>query len=712
MVQLFTSSCYNRDMDILSELNDQQRLAVEHGDGPLLILAGAGSGKTKTLTHRIAYLVRERGVRTDQILAVTFTNKASREMRLRLAGLLGGNADNRLFMPWMGTFHSICVRLLRIDGGAIGLDPRFVIYDEDDRVGLIKQVMKAKGLSDRDIRPKVIATKISNAKNEMRTADEFSAMAKSPYEQKIAEVYQGYEVALAKSSALDFDDLLIKTVELLRVNNEIRQKWRTKFNYILIDEYQDTNSVQLSLIKLLVNDQRNICVVGDDAQSIYSFRGADYRNILNFDKDFPGTTVIKLEQNYRSTGEILDLANKLIQHNMNRTDKNLWTDQGRGVQPRLSEHDSETSEAFAVAYEIQNQALNGRNHDDIAILYRTNAQSYAIERALRQAEIPYKIIGGQRFLDRAVVKDVLAYLRLIYQPNDRVSFSRIVNVPRRGIGDVSVAKFLLANEVRGGNIIENLLSVQTIDGLTSRARNSLLTLGGLLENLRKSIDNQPAELLEQIIHQTGYDKYVNDGSLQAEERMENLGVLVTEASAYADVESFLEEMSLMSSSDDQAERQVTMMTLHSAKGLEFPVVFLVGAEEGILPHARVFDSGKPDDIEEERRLCYVGVTRARKELFVSCARSRAQFGQIAYSAPSRFLNEMGLITESKNNTYQAEEIDDFYPDTLGYEIGDRVRSLKFGEGEIIDTDGLAVSVRFDAGGTKKLNVEFARLEKI
>ncbi len=699
-------------MGILSELNDQQKLAVEHSDGPLLILAGAGSGKTKTLTHRIAYLVSERGVRTDQILAVTFTNKASREMRLRLAGLLCGNADNRLFMPWMGTFHSICVRLLRIDGDAIGLDPRFVIYDQDDRVGLIKQVMKAKGLSDRDIKPKIIATRISNAKNEMRTAEDLSVGARSPYEHEIAEVYRYYENALAKSSALDFDDLLIKAVELLRDNNEIRQKWRTRFSHILIDEYQDTNSVQFALIKLLVNDQHNICVVGDDAQSIYSFRGADYRNILNFDKDFPGTKVVKLEQNYRSTGEILDLANKLIQHNVNRTEKSLWTDRGRGVQPRLSEHDSETSEAYSVAYEVQNQVLSGRGYDDIAVLYRTNAQSYAIERALRQAEIPYKIIGGQRFLDRAVVKDVLAYLRLIYQPNDRVSFSRIVNVPRRGIGDVSVAKFLLFNETRGGDIVDNLLSVQAFDGLTGRAKNSLLSLGKLLDELRKSINNQPAELLEQIIRQTGYDKFINDGSLQAEEKMENLGVLVAEASAYVDVETFLEEMSLMSSGDDQAEQQVTMMTLHSAKGLEFPVVFLVGAEEGILPHARVFDSGRLDDIEEERRLCYVGVTRARKELFISCARSRSQFGQIEYSAPSRFLGEMGLMAEKSSDLDTSDESCEFFPDTPSYEIGDRVRSLKFGEGEIIDTDGLAVSVRFDTGGTKKLNIEFARLEKI
>lgn len=698
--------------DFTDGLNDEQARAVTHGDGPLLILAGAGSGKTKTLTHRIAYLIGELKVFPSRILAVTFTNKAAKEMRQRLAQLLDEEADNRQFMPWMGTFHSICVRILRMDGASIGLDKRFLIYDTDDQVSLMKQIMKARGLTDKDIKPRAVLSVISNAKNEMRSAEDFSMSARGPREQKIAELFFAYEKALKEAAALDFDDLLTKTVELLQNSPEIRQKWQRQFEHILIDEYQDTNAVQYALIKLLVNERRNLCVVGDDAQSIYSFRGADYTNILNFERDFPGTTVVKLEQNYRSTGAILDLANSLIQHNIHRTDKNLWTANGDGIDPRLWQLYSESEEALAIANEIQAQITNGRQYGDVAVLYRTNAQSYAIERALRQSYIPYKIVGGLRFLDRAVVKDVLAYLRLLYQPSDRVSFLRIVNVPKRGIGTVSVAKFLDWNDAARQDIVSGLLAVEEADSLTARAKRPLLELGEILEELQQEIDGSPAELIEKIIKRTGYGDFINDGTPQAEERMENIGVLLAEAKAYVDVPAFLEEMALMSSADTAAEQQVTLMTLHAAKGLEFPVVFLAGLEEGILPHARVFDSGKADDIEEERRLCYVGVTRAREELFVSCASSRTQFGQIGYNMPSRFLDEMGLIIGGVDRPAQPPIEVDFYSEEIGLEVGDRVRSPSFGAGEIIDSEGLGVTVKFDDGKIKKLNVEFARLEKI
>lgn len=693
-------------------LNDEQARAVTHGDGPLLILAGAGSGKTKTLTHRIAYLIGELKVFPSRILAVTFTNKAAKEMRQRLAQLLDEEADNRQFMPWMGTFHSICVRILRMDGANIGLDKRFLIYDTDDQVSLMKQIMKARGLTDKDIKPRAVLSVISNAKNEMRSAEDFSMSARGPREQKIAELFFAYEKALKEAAALDFDDLLTKTVELLQNSPEIRQKWQRQFEHILIDEYQDTNAVQYALIKLLVNERRNLCVVGDDAQSIYSFRGADYTNILNFEHDFPGTTVVKLEQNYRSTGAILDLANSLIQHNIHRTDKNLWTANGDGIDPKLWQLYSESEEALAIANEIQAQIANGRQYGDVAVLYRTNAQSYAIERALRQSYIPYKIVGGLRFLDRAVVKDVLAYLRLLYQPSDRVSFLRIVNVPKRGIGTVSTAKFLDWNDAARRDIVSGLLAVEEADNLTARAKRPLLELGKILEELQQEIDGSPAELIEKIIKRTGYGDFINDGTPQAEERMENIGVLLAEAKAYVDVPAFLEEMALMSSADTAAEQQVTLMTLHAAKGLEFPVVFLAGLEEGILPHARVFDSGKADDIEEERRLCYVGVTRAREELFVSCASSRTQFGQIGYNMPSRFLDEMGLMVGGIDRPAQPPAEADFYSEEIGLEVGDRVRSPSFGAGEIIDSEGLGVTVKFDDGTVKKLNVEFARLEKI
>ncbi len=700
-------------MDILSGLNNEQRSAVTHGEGPLLILAGAGSGKTKTLTHRIAYLIQEMGVFPSKILAVTFTNKAAREMRERLARLLGESADNRGFMPWMGTFHSICVRLLRQDGMAIHIPTRFVIYDEDDKLGLIRQIMKQHGLTDRDIKPRAIAAAISKAKNALLTAQDFADGANGPIEQKKAEIFLAYQMQLQKAGALDFDDLLVKTVELFRTQKDIRKKWQQQFRHILIDEYQDTNAVQYALVKLLVNEQRNICVVGDDAQSIYSFRGADYTNILNFERDFPGTTVVKLEQNYRSTDAILTLANTLIQHNIHRTDKNLWTALEGGREPVLWQVYNESEEGMHIAQEIVEQANAGRAYSDMAVLYRTNAQSYAIERALRERYIPHKIVGGLRFLDRAVVKDLMAYMRLLFQPNDRVSFTRIVNVPKRGIGAVSVQKFLMWHDTSEGSIIDHLAHVHESDGLTPKAKSALKELGDTLSELQQKIDNSPADLLEAIIEKTGYLQFINDGSPQADERMENVGVLIAEAKVYADTATFLEEMALMSSSDETADDQVTLMTLHAAKGLEFPVVFLVGMEEGILPHTRVFDSGKPDDIEEERRLCYVGITRAREELFVTCANSRTQFGQIGYNMPSRFLAEMGLSSDEVP-TRNTEEIvyDEFFGDELILQPGDRVRTPLFGPGEVTEVDGMAVVVEFDTGQVKKLNAEFARLEKL
>ena len=698
-------------MDILTELNPEQLRAVKHESGPLLILAGAGSGKTKTLTHRIAYLVSQKNVWPSRILAVTFTNKAAKEMRQRLAVLLHENPDDRRFMPWMGTFHSICVRILRMDGMASGLDKRFVIYDTDDQLSLIKQIMKTYNMTDRDIKPRSVLSAIS--KNDMIDPEAYAASASSPVQQRIGALFQAYEKALRQAAALDFDDLLLKVVELFKTHPDIRQKWQQQFQHILIDEYQDTNTVQYTLIKLLVGPERNLSVVGDDAQSIYSFRGADYTNILNFERDFPGAVVIKLEQNYRSTGSILHLANSLIQHNVNRTDKNLWTNSGDGAEPQLWQLYSEAEEAQVIANEIRRQLSIGRSPDDIAVLYRTNAQSYAIERALRQNYLPYKIVGGLRFLDRAVVKDVLAYLRLLYQPSDRMSFSRIVNVPKRGIGAVSVAKFLAWNDEQGTTVIDGLLAVNEAQGLTPRARHSLHELGILLSDLQKSIDEAPADVIEKIIEQTGYGTFINDGSVQSEEKMENLGVLVAEAKAYVDVPTFLEEMALMSASDDQAQEQITLMTLHAAKGLEFPVVFLTGLEEGILPHSRVFDGGKAEDVEEERRLCYVGITRARQELFITCASSRTQFGQIAYNLPSRFLDEMGILSGGLDKPASPSFVPEaeFYSDEIGLDVGDRVRSPQFGVGEVIEVDGLAVVVAFENGKTKKLNVEFARLEK-
>ena len=700
-------------MDILSGLNDEQRRAVTHESGPLLILAGAGSGKTKTLTHRIAYLIKERHVLPTRILAVTFTNKAAREMRERIASLLGESADNRNFMPWMGTFHSICVRLLRQDGRAIGISPNFIIYDEDDKKSLIKQLFKQFSLTDKDIKPSAVIGMISRAKNNLQTADDFAALARGPLEQKVAEIYRAYEVESAKANALDFDDLLIKTVEMLKRSDTVRRNLRQQFEYVLIDEYQDTNSVQYALIKLILNEQRNICVVGDDAQSIYSFRGADFTNILNFERDYPGAEIVKLEQNYRSTESILSLANTLIAHNVNRRDKNLWTAENGGREPILWQVYSEAEEGMRIAREIAEQAQVGRPYKDMAILYRTNAQSYALERALREYHIHYKIIGGLRFLDRAEVKDILAYLRLVYQPNDSVSFRRIVNLPKRGIGVASVNNFLSWHQTTGRTIVEDIQQIDETDMLNTRAKSLFKDFGKLLSGLQSYADEPPANLIEKIIGLTNYEAYLNAAGISADEKLENLGVLLAEARAYTDIDTFLEEMSLMSSADSNAGDEVSLMTLHAAKGLEFPVVFLAGLEEGLLPHARVFEQSSPDDIEEERRLCYVGITRAKEELFITCASSRTQFGQIGYNSPSRFLSEMGLYSgeldrPASSDAYFEEE----YSEDFGLTEGIRVSSPMFGAGEIIDVDGLAVTIQFDSGKTKKLNAEYARLERL
>ena len=699
-------------MDLLEGLNPAQSDAVQTTHGPLLILAGAGSGKTKTLTHRIANLIAHEGVWPEEILAVTFTNKAAREMRERLAGLLD-QPNSRGFMPWMGTFHGICVRLLRIDGEVIGIPKNFVIYDEDDRRGLIKQAMKQLGVNDKQIKPSAVSSAISTAKNQLLSPDDYESSAQYPFQKSVAKIYGAYEKARREASALDFDDLLIEVVRLLREQPEIRAKWSGKFKHILIDEYQDTNAAQYAIVKSLVGSDKNICVVGDDWQSIYSWRGADYTNILNFERDFPGAKVVKLEQNYRSTAEILEAAQNVIAKNQTRTDKKLWTDQKGGAPVQVQASYDEGEEAFMVASRIGTQvSIGARAPSDFAILYRTNAQSYTLERALLQARIPYQIVGGVRFYDRAEIKDIVAYLRLLYQPNDRMSFSRIVNVPTRGIGATSLEKFLIWQSGSGLDILAALSNVGETSSLTPRAKTALGALGTTLRSLQALIEKNtpPSELIETLIQRTGYDTYLNDGSPKGEERLENLSSLVSDAAQFAELPDFLEEVALMSSADvENKQSAVTLMTLHAAKGLEFPVVFMVGMEEGIFPHSRVFESS-PEDLEEERRLCYVGMTRAREELYLTYASSRLSFGSRSYNPPSRFLTDMG---SGISEVMPANGLDEepFYDMVNTFEVGDQVRSAQFGAGEIIDVDGLAVTVNFASAGRKKLNIEFARLEK-
>ncbi len=703
-------------MDLLGGLNDAQKEAALHTKGPLLILAGAGSGKTKTLTHRIALLVAEQKVWPSHILAVTFTNKAAREMRERLSGLLG-QPNDRSFMPWMGTFHSICVRLLRMDGAAIDIPKNFVIYDEDDRKGLIKQVMKSLSISEKDMKPTAVSAAISSAKNALQDPEEYEASAHYPFQKNVAKVYKGYESRRKEAKALDFDDLLIEAVRLFRDNKMVREKWRAQFEYILIDEYQDTNAAQYQLVKYLVNDEQNLCVVGDDWQSIYSWRGADFTNILNFERDFPGAKVVKLEQNYRSTGNILDAANSVITKNTQRTDKTLWTAEGAGAPVQVHGVYDEAEEARQVADRISAQAsIGARKFDEFAVLYRTNAQSYTLERAFLQMRVPYQIVGGVRFYDRKEIKDIVAYLKLIYQPNDRMSFSRIANVPTRGIGATSLERFLNWQPDSGLDIIDALASMGSQAVVTGKARTAMATLGEKLQQIRSRVeDTHPSELIDQVIRAVGYRDFILDGTPQAEDREENIGSLLSDAQNFTGLSDFLEEVALMSSVDSENQsNKVTLMTLHAAKGLEFPVVFMVGMEEGILPHSRVFESG-PSELEEERRLCYVGMTRAREELHLSYAYSRLQFGTRGYNPVSRFIADMGNQVATVNpepNIMGYKEEEPFYSDELGLEEGDRVRSAAFGDGEIIEVDGLAVTIAFLNGQTKKLNAEYAHLQKL
>ncbi len=627
---------------ILGGLNPAQKEAVETLSGPLLILAGAGSGKTKTLTHRIANLIAH-GVMPSNILAVTFTNKAANEMRVRLWGILEPDADGeidppRSFMPYMGTFHGIAVRILRIEADAAGLDRNFVIYDADDQVSLIKRILKDLKLTDnKNLKPKSIQAIISSEKNQGNGPDEYAAGALYPNQHNIAKVFRRYEEEKTKAGALDFDDLLLKELELLQKNPSVRKKWQEKFKHILIDEYQDTNVVQYNIVKLLVNEQKNICVVGDDWQSIYSWRGADFTNILNFERDYPGAKVIKLEQNYRSTGCILAASQKIINKNKTRTDKTLFTEIGNGEPVEIESLRDEAEEANYVALKIMNMQRQYPDYSDFAVLYRTNAQSYTFEKAFINMHIPYKIVGGVRFYDRKEVKDVLAILKLLISGRDKVSLERVVKNVISGVGEVSLGKILMAIDALPDD--EPLKNPDILEVLSAaKAKNGF---GKLVNFLKKiSLDDNPGEIVKKVIEYFDFKTLTDDGTPSGEERMANLEVLVSNAAAYDKLEDFLADASLMSSADESVvKNSVTLMTLHAAKGLEFPVVFMVGMEEGLFPSGRA--SEDEAGLEEERRLAYVGMTRAMRKLFLTYAASRYSYGSRNYNMPSRFLTELG-----------------------------------------------------------------------
>lgn len=723
-------------MDVFAELNEAQRQAVVHTTGPLLLLAGAGSGKTKTLTHRIARLVDE-GVPTGAILAVTFTNKAAKEMRERLWRLLSdhhtaiaaesnaamqrlqgeGFTPPRSFMPWMGTFHSICVRMLRYDGEHIGIPKNFVILDESDRLGFIKSVMKEQNISEKNYSPRSVASLISSAKNEGLTAVEYADTAQLPLQKIVASVFPRYETMKKNAKALDFDDLLLEAVRLLADVSPLRELWQKRFQYIMVDEYQDTNKVQYRLIKLLAGATENICVVGDDWQSIYSWRGADFTNILNFERDFPGATIIKLEKNYRSTKPILDAAHNVITKNLQRSDKKLTTDRTDGQPVQVVHVASETHEAEAIVSRVKLAVdMRLRGYDEFVVLYRTNAQSRAIEEAMLRYSVPYKMIGGTRFYDRAEVKDVLSYLRLLYQPSDRASFSRIVNVPTRGLGSVSVEKFLAWMETTDMTIVEALVAADSCDTLTPRAKQSLKDLGEALRDITAEVqDLTLAQLIETVIRRFRYLAYLDDGSVRGEERQQNVKELVNDAEARldSDLQTYLEEVALVSATDATAEKSaVTLMTLHAAKGLEFPVVFMAGMEEGLFPQTRaLYDQS---ELEEERRLCYVGMTRAREELYLLAASSRLSFGSRQYNPPSRFIDDMGVASVAPADVIAPSFSDEprvVLDEEVDFAVGQKVRHQLFGVGTIVGADGQLLKISFGGRGIKTLNASFAPLER-
>ncbi|MDO8591756.1 MAG: 3'-5' exonuclease [bacterium] len=703
---------------LLEGLNPEQARAVKITEGPLLILAGAGSGKTKTLTHRIAYILAIRKATPLDILAVTFTNKAAGQMRQRVAKLLGSNPDNRGFMPYMGTFHGICVRILRRDGQAIGIPSNFVIWDEADRLAAVKQAAKSLGIDDKKFPPRLTASLISGAKNEMISPVEFAQTADGPAGAVAVKVFRVYEDLLKQNGALDFDDLIGRTVMLLKTSKTVRQKWQTQFKYVMIDEYQDTNAAQYQLVRLLTGPLGNIAVVGDDWQSIYSWRGADFRNILNFEKDFAGCSVIKLEQNYRSTKNILDAAHNVISHNQKRSEKKLWTAAAEGSPVQILQVGNERTEAEAIGRRIKSAVdIKARGYSDFAILYRTNAQSRPIEEIFIRLGIPYRIVGGVRFYARQEIKDIVAYLRLIYQPEDSISFERIVNVPARGLGAKSLQIFHQWRTHSGYGLAKGLRQINDCESLTPKARAGFLALGDIINSFHaQASELVPAELIDRLVARLDYFHYLQDGTPQGDARIENVRELLSVAAGYQDagLDSFLEEVALISDIDqaDFGSDVVTLMTLHSAKGLEFPVVFITGLEENVLPHSRaLYDAS---ELEEERRLMYVGMTRAKEELLLTYAISRTLYGSRGGNLPSRFLADVEAVTTTAPAMVVSDGINSVAEPRYVLELaeGDGVQHQLFGTGTVLDLEGETATIYFKGKGTKRLNIAFAPLEKL
>ena len=744
---------------LLAGLNPAQYDAVLHDGGPLLVVAGAGSGKTRVLTHRIAHLI-EGGLSPFEILAITFTNKAAGEMKHRVGGLVGPVAEKM----WVSTFHAACVRILRRDVERLGFPGRFSIYDQADAVRLVGYVIRDLNLDPKRFPPRSVHGTISMVKNENVGPSQFTEQAEQIFQRKIGEVYVEYQKRLLQAGAMDFDDLLMRTAQLFREHPDVLASWRHRFGHVLVDEYQDTNPVQNDLVLQLAEEHRQVTVVGDSDQSVYAFRGADIRNILEFEEAFPDATVVVLEQNYRSTQSILDAANAVIARNVGRKPKALWTDKGSGEKIVRYHADDESDEAQFVANELAK--LHDHDHmrwGDMAVFYRTNSMSRVIEEFLVRVGIPYKVVGGTRFYDRREIKDALAYLRAIVNPTDEVSVKRIINSPKRGVGDSSIGKLDAWASANGESFDQAVLRFDDA-GVGGRAATGIEKFLVMTTEIRK-LQAEPATIIEEALERSGYlAELQNERSVEAEGRLENLSELVGMAREYETVDDFLEQVSLVSDTDDidEEESTVTLMTLHAAKGLEFPVVFLVGMEDGVFPHVRAL--GDPSELEEERRLAYVGITRAMQKLHLTSAWSRMMHGQTQYNPPSRFLDEIPseLINEiggtrmlrsrrdrsGGGRTYgggggseiptgrtfggsgRDSRSDDVVEsaiaaantptpsgaESIGLKVGDDVRHSQWGEGVIVEIDGVGdkaeASVHFPSVGPKRLLLSWAPLEKI
>lgn len=741
-------------VDCTYGLNPQQAEAVINTEGPMLIMAGAGSGKTKVLTCRVANLL-QKGVRPYRILAITFTNKAAAEMRERVNNMSGPAAKD----VWLFTFHSFCARFLRMEIDKLpGYGGNFAIYDTADSQNLIKQILKEMNLDDKRFQPSGILSRISNAKNALQDAAAFARQAGDFYEQKVADIYSRYEQKLQLNNALDFDDLLMLSIKLLQENKEVREKYQDRFDYLLVDEYQDTNHAQYLLTKFLAAKHRNICVVGDADQSIYGWRGADIQNILDFEKDYPDAKVIKLEQNYRSTQIILDAANAVIENNTGRKPKNLWTENKSGADIIYFQAVDERDEARFVIEQLQNlQRTENKKLGDMAILYRTNTQSRIFEEMLIKSGISYNMVGGLKFYERKEIKDIIAYLRVIFNPADSLSLLRIINVPKRGIGDASLAKIQAYAAANNVSLFEAVSNAAAIDGLSSRFVSKLDDLAGIIFELMNLAGEAPVEdLIDRVLRDTGYlEELENERTPQAQSRIDNLHELISVAQEFAaseeenNLENFLAHVALVSDIDDTelGEDAITLMTLHSSKGLEFPVVFLVGMEEGLFPHARTLMD--ETEIEEERRLCYVGITRAKEKLFLSSTKMRTIYGNTVTYPPSRFLQEIParlVKTIKRQERFSALEnfkqvsekysarpqkpASTFNPHSFmpqkpaaaaegtgtRFNTGDRVSHSKWGEGMVVSVkdspDGQEVKVAFAGAGVRSLLTKYAVLKKL